>query len=41
MHKECRLNKMTKSIFLGKTDTSNNIMELVHIDLCGVISVEI
>ena len=38
--KQCQLGKMTKSSFKSNTYTTNDILELVHIDLCGPISVK-
>ena len=38
--KQCQLGKMTKSSFKSKTHTSNEILELVHTDLCGPIDVQ-
>ena len=35
MCKQCQLGKMTKSNFKSKTYTSNEVLELVHIELCG------
>lgn len=40
MCKHYQLGKMTKSSFKSKTYTSDNILELVHIDLCGPMSVQ-
>ena len=40
MCKQCQLGKMTKSSFKRKTYTSNDILELVHTDLCGPIGVK-
>ena len=40
MCKQCQLGKMTKSSFKRKTYTSNEVLELVHIDLCGPIEVQ-
>ena len=41
MCKQCQLGKMTKSSFKSKTYIVNDILELVHIDLCGPIGVKI
>ena len=41
MCKQCQLGKMTNSSFKSKTYTSNKVLELVHIDLCGPIEVKI
>ena len=41
MCKQCQLGKMTKSSFKSKTYTSNEVLELVHTDLCGPIEVQI
>ena len=38
--KQCQLGKMTKSSFKSKTYASNDILELVHTDLCGCIGVQ-
>ena len=35
--KQCQLGKMKNSSFKSKTYTSNEVLELVHIDLCGPI----
>ena len=40
MCKQCQLGKMTKSSFKRKTYTSNELLELVHIDMCGPIEVQ-
>ena len=40
MCKQCQLGKMTKSSFKSKTYTSNEVLELVHTDLCGPIEVQ-
>ena len=40
MCKQCQLGKMTKSSFKSKTYTSNEVLELVHTDLCGPIEVK-
>lgn len=40
MCKQCQLGKMAKSSFKSKTYSSNDILELVHIDLCGPIEVQ-
>ena len=40
MCKQCQLRKMTKSCFKRKKYTSNDILELVHIDLCGPIDIQ-
>ena len=41
MCKQCQRGKMTKSSFKRKTYTSNEVLELVHTDLCGPIEVQI
>ena len=38
--KQCQLGKMTKCSFKSKTYTANDILELVHFDLCGTIGVK-
>ena len=40
MWKQCQLGKMTKSSFKSKSYSSNEILELFHIDLCGPIGVQ-
>ena len=40
MCKQCQLGKMTRSSFKRKTYTSNEVLELVHTDLCGPIEVK-
>ena len=40
MYKQCQLGKMTKSSFKSKTYTSNEVLELVHTNLCGSIEVQ-
>ena len=40
MCKQYQLWKMTKSSFKSKTYTSNEVLELVHTDLCGPIEVQ-
>lgn len=40
MCKQCQLGKMKKSSFKRKTYTSDNILELVHTNLCGPIGVQ-
>lgn len=40
MCKQCQLGKMTKCSFKSKTYTSENILELVHTDLCGPMGVQ-
>ena len=40
MCKQCQLGKMTKSSFKSKSYTSNEVLELVHTDLCGPIEVQ-
>ena len=40
MCKQCQLAKMKKSSFKRKSYTSNELLELVHIDLCGPIEVQ-
>lgn len=40
MCKQCQLEKMTKFNFKRKTYLSNDILELVHSDLCGPIEVK-
>ena len=39
MCKQCQLGKMTKSTFKSKAYTSNEVLELVHTDLCGPIEI--
>ena len=41
MCKQCQLGKMTKSNFKRKKDTSSDILELIHTNLCGPIDVQI
>ena len=36
--KHCQLDKMAKSCFKSKNHTCNEILELVHIDLCETIT---
>ena len=38
MCKQCHLGKMSRSSFKSKNHTSSEILELVHIDLCGPIT---
>ena len=38
--KQCQLVKMKKSSFKSKTYTSNELLELVHTNLCGPIEVQ-
>ena len=40
MCKQCQLGKMTNSSFKRKAYTSNDILELVHTNLCGPIDVQ-
>lgn len=40
MCKECQLGKMTKSGFKRKTFNSENVLDLVHTDLCGPMGVQ-
>ena len=40
MYKQCQLGKMTKSSFKSKTYTSNEVLELVHTNLCCPIEVQ-
>ena len=40
MCKQCQLGKMTKSSFKRKTFTLEDLLEIVHIDLCGPIEVQ-
>ena len=40
MCKQYKLGNMTKSSFESKTYTANDILELVHTDLCGPIGVK-
>ena len=37
MCKQCQIGKMKKSSFKSKTYTSNEVLELVHTNLCGPI----
>ena len=39
--KKCQLGKMTKSSFKSKDNTSKEILQLVHTDLCEPINVKI
>ena len=39
MCKQCQLGKMTKSNLKSQTYTSNEVLELVHTNLCGLIEV--
>lgn len=41
IYKQCQLGKMIESSFKSKTHTSNGILELVHIYLCGPNDVQI
>ena len=38
MYKQCHLGKMSRSSFKSKNHASSEILELVHIDLCGPIT---
>ena len=38
--KQCQMGKMTKSSFKRKTYSYNDILELVHTNLCGPIGVK-
>ena len=38
--KQCQIGKMTKPSFKSKTFTYDDILELVHIGLCGPIGVQ-
>ena len=40
MCKQCHLGKITKSSVKSKTYTSKEVLEIVHIDLCGPIEVQ-
>ena len=40
MYKQCQLGKMTKSSLKSKTYTSNEVLELVHTNLCGPIKLQ-
>ena len=40
MCKQCQIGKMTKSSFSSKSHSSNDILELVHTDLCVPMKVE-
>ena len=40
MCKQCQWGNMKKSSFKSKTQTYDDILELVHIDLCGPIGVK-
>ena len=40
MYKQCQMGKMKKSSFKSKTYTANDILELVHTNLCGPIGVQ-
>ena len=40
MCKQCQLGKMTKSSFKRKNYTSNEVLEVVHTNLCGPIEVQ-
>ena len=40
MCKQCQLGKMTKSSFKRKTYSSKEVLELVHTDLCGPITLQ-
>ena len=40
MCNQCQLGKMTKSTFKSKAYTSNEVLELVHTDLCGPIEIQ-
>ena len=40
MCKQCQLGKMTKSTFKSKAYTSNEVLEIVHTNLCGPIEVQ-
>ena len=41
MCKQCQLGKMENSSFKRKTYSSDDILELVHTNLCGPIGVQI
>ena len=40
MCKQCKLGRMRKLSFKSKTYTSQKILEIIHIDLCGLIEVQ-
>ena len=40
MCNQCQLGKITKSTFKSKVYASNEVLELVHTDLCGPIEVK-
>ena len=40
MWKECHISKRKMYSFSRKNNTSNNILELVHTDICGPIGVD-
>ena len=36
----CLMGKMTKTMFFGKMERANNLLEIIHTDVCGPMSVE-
>ena len=36
----CLLGKMTKTLFSGTMERANDLLEIIHTDICGPISVE-
>ena len=36
----CLMGKMTKTPFFGKMERATDLLEIIHIDVCGLISVE-
>ena len=38
--KPCLMGKMTKTLFSGTMEQANDLLEIIHIDVCGPMSVE-
>ena len=38
--KPCLMGKMTKTPFFGTMERANDLLEIIHTDVCGPISVE-
>ena len=36
----CLMGKMTKNLFSGTMDRANDLLEIIHTDVCGPMSVE-
>ena len=39
-YKPCLMGKMTKTPFSGTMEQANNLLEIIHTDVCGPMSVE-